>query len=152
MRLHGLAFAAGVIASFWLLAGALVALRAAGAQLGWGFQLQSPAVIAALAVLFFVMALNLSGVFDFGRLIPSSVATWDAKQPFLNDALSGVLAVVIASPCSAPFMGAALGYALAAPREVTFAVFTSLGLGMALPYLVLAFFPKWRARLPRPHR
>ena len=150
MRLHGLAFAAGVIASFWLLAGALVALRAAGAQLGWGFQLQSPAVIAALAVLFFVMALNLSGVFDFGRLIPSSVATWDAKQPFLNDALSGVLAVVIASPCSAPFMGAALGYALAAPREVTFAVFTSLGLGMALPYLVLAFFPKWRARLPRP--
>ena len=150
MRLHGLAFAAGVLVSFWLLAAGLVALRAAGGELGWGFQLQSPAVVAALAVLFFVMALNLSGVFDFGRFVPSSVATWEAHRPLLNDALSGVLAVVVASPCTAPFMGAALGYALAAPRGITFGVFTALGFGMALPYLALAFFPRWRARLPRP--
>src|SRR5215831_116643 len=150
MRLHGLAFAAGVMVSFWLLAAALIALRAAGGELGWGFQLQSPAVITALAILFFVMALSLSGVFDFGRLVPSSVATWDAKRPLLNDALSGVLAVVVASPCSAPFMGAALGYALTAPRGITLGVFTSLAIGMALPYLLLAFFPNWRTRLPRP--
>src|SRR5262249_10520460 len=150
MRLHGLAFAAGVIASFWLLAAGLVALRSAGGQLGWGFQLQSPAVIAALAVLFFVMALNLSGVFDFGKLVPSSLAAWDAKQPLLNDVLSGVLAVVVASPCTAPFMGAALGYALTGARGITLGVFTALGLGMAAPYLLLAFFPHWRTRLPQP--
>jgi len=150
MRLHGLAFAAGVVVSFWLLGAGLVALRSAGAQLGWGFQLQSPAVIAALAVLFFVMALNLSGVFEFGRLVPSSLAAWDAKQPHLNDVLSGVLAVVVASPCTAPFMGAALGYALTAPRGITLGVFTALGLGMASPYLLLAFFPRWRTRLPQP--
>jgi thiol:disulfide interchange protein DsbD len=150
MRLHGLAFTAGVVVSFWLLAAGLVALRSAGAQLGWGFQLQSPTVIAALAALFFVMALNLSGVFEFGRLVPSSLAAWDVKRPLLNDALSGVLAVVVASPCTAPFMGAALGYALTAPRGVTLGVFTALGLGMASPYLLLAFFPHWRTRLPQP--
>jgi thiol:disulfide interchange protein DsbD len=109
MRCHGLAFAAGVVVSFWLLAAALAALRAAGAQLGWGFQLQSPAVVASLALLFFVLALNLSGLFEIRRLLPTSLAGWNAKNPYVNDALSGVLAVVVASPCSAPFMGAALG-------------------------------------------
>jgi thiol:disulfide interchange protein/DsbC/DsbD-like thiol-disulfide interchange protein len=150
MRAHGLAFAAGVIASFWLLAAALMALRAAGQQLGWGFQLQSPAVIAALALLFFVLALNLSGVFEIGQLVPSRLAGWNAKNPYLNDALSGVLAVVVASPCSAPLMGVALGYALIAAPLVTWSVFTTLAVGMALPYLLLAFFPGWRARLPKP--
>lgn len=150
MRRHGLAFGAGVIVSFWLLAGVLVALRAAGAQLGWGFQLQSPATIALLALLFFVLALNLSGVFEIGQLIPSSLATWNAKSPMINDALSGALAVVIASPCSAPFMGAALGYALAGPALSTWIVFTVLGIGMALPYVLLAYFPSWRQRLPKP--
>jgi len=150
MRAHGLAFAAGVIGSFWILAGGLVALRAAGAQLGWGFQLQSPAVVAGLAILFFVLALNLSGVFEMRQLLPSGVAGWNAKNPYINDALSGVLAVVVASPCSAPFMGAALGYALTEPVAVTWMVFTVLGLGMALPYLLLAIFPTWRRRLPKP--
>ena len=150
MRHHGLAFGAGVIASFWLLAGALLALRAAGQQLGWGFQLQSPATIAGLAVLFFVLALNLSGVFEVRQFVPSSLATWNAKNPLLNDALSGALAVVVASPCSAPFMGAALGYALAGPTLSTWLVFTSLAIGMALPYVLLAYFPTWRKRLPKP--
>jgi thiol:disulfide interchange protein DsbD len=150
MHRHGLAFAAGVIASFWLLAALLVVLRAAGAQLGWGFQLQSPAVIAGLAVLFFVLALNLSGLFEIGLLLPSSLAGWGAKNPYVNDALSGVLAVVVASPCSAPFMGAALGYALTNSVGSTWVVFTVLGVGMALPYLTLAYFPAWRSRLPRP--
>jgi thiol:disulfide interchange protein/DsbC/DsbD-like thiol-disulfide interchange protein len=150
MRHHGLAFGAGVLVSFWLLAGALIALRAAGQQLGWGFQLQSPTTIACLAVLFFVLALNLSGVFEVSQFVPSSLATWNAKNPLLNDALSGALAVVVASPCSAPFMGAALGYALAGPMLSTWIVFTVLAVGMALPYALLAYFPAWRKRLPKP--
>ncbi len=150
MRKHGLAFSGGVLASFWLLAAMLIQLRAAGQQLGWGFQLQSPAVIVTLALLFFVMALNLSGVFEIRKLLPSSMTSWNARNPYVNDALSGVLAVVIASPCSAPFMGAALGYALVGSPSSTWVVFTALGLGMAAPYLLLALFPAWRAKLPKP--
>jgi thiol:disulfide interchange protein/DsbC/DsbD-like thiol-disulfide interchange protein len=149
-RRHGTAFAGGVIVSFWLLAGLLLGLRAAGQQLGWGFQLQSPMVVVALAVLFFVIALNFSGIFEVGQLLPSAVSSWSARNAYVNDALSGVLAVVIASPCSAPFMGAALGWALTATPLATIAVFTALGLGMALPYLLLAWFPAWRSKLPRP--
>ena len=150
MHRHGLAFASGVVVSFWLLATVLLALRAAGAQLGWGFQLQSPAVVAGLALLFFVLALNLSGLFEIRLLLPSSLAGWNAKNPYVNDALSGVLAVVVASPCSAPFMGAALGYALTSTVASTWIVFTMLGVGMALPYLTLAYFPAWRSKLPKP--
>ncbi len=150
MRMHGLAFAAGVVVSFWVLAAALVALRAAGQQLGWGFQLQSPGVVTALAILFFALALNLSGLFDVRQLVPSALAGWNARNPYVNDALSGVLAVVIASPCSAPFMGAALGYALTESAPVTWVIFTALGLGMALPYVLLAFIPAWRSKLPKP--
>jgi thiol:disulfide interchange protein/DsbC/DsbD-like thiol-disulfide interchange protein len=150
MRAHGLAFAAGVVASFVALAGLLIALRAAGQQLGWGFQLQSPAIIVALAILFFVLALNLSGVFEVGQLLPSRVSSWAARNTYANDALSGMLAVVVASPCSAPFMGAALGYALAENNASTLAIFAALGLGMALPYVLLAYFPAWRRWLPRP--
>ena len=149
MRKHGIAFAAGVIVSFWLLAALLVALRAAGEQLGWGFQLQSPTVVTALALLFFVLALNLSGVYEVRQFVPSSVASWNARNPLLNDALSGALAVLVASPCSAPFMGAALGYALTEASLLTWLIFTALGVGMALPYVALAFFPRWRTRLPK---
>jgi thiol:disulfide interchange protein/DsbC/DsbD-like thiol-disulfide interchange protein len=150
MRRHGVAFAGGVIVSFWLLAGLLLGLRAAGQQLGWGFQLQSPAVVVGLAVLFFVIALNFSGIFEVGQLLPSAISSWSARNAYVNDALSGLLAVVVASPCSAPFMGAAVGWALTAPTLATIAVFTALGLGMALPYLLLACFPAWRSKLPRP--
>ena len=150
MRSHGLAFAGGVIVSFVALAVLLIALRAAGQQLGWGFQLQSPAIIVGLAILFFVLALNLSGVFELGQLLPSAVSTWSARSSYVNDALSGLVAVVVASPCSAPFMGAALGYALAQNNVSTLAIFTVLGIGMALPYLALAFFPAWRSKLPKP--
>ena len=139
-----------MILSFVLLALALVALRAAGEQLGWGFQLQSPAVVAALAVLFFLLALNLSGVFEFGMFVPSAVAAWTAKNRTLDAFASGVLAVIVASPCTAPFMGAALGYAISQSIPVTLVVFVALGLGMALPYVLLAWFPGWRRRLPRP--
>jgi thiol:disulfide interchange protein DsbD len=148
MRASGLAFGAGVVATFVALALVLLVLRGAGEQIGWGFQLQSPAVVTALAVLFFVLALNLSGVFEFG-------APWTGTGPALGhphaDAfLSGVLAVVIASPCTAPFMGAALGYALTEPAAVTLAVFVALGVGMAVPFALLSWFPGWRRALPRP--
>ena len=150
IRLQGVAFAVGVVGTFVALAGLLLALRAAGEQLGWGFQLQSPAVVTALAVLFFVLALNLSGVFEFASLVPSSAAGWTVRNPYADGLLSGVLAVVIASPCTAPFMGAALGFAIAQPPAETLAVFVALGLGMALPFLLLSVFPQWRRVLPRP--
>jgi len=150
LRLEGLAFGAGVVITFVALAGLLLAFRAAGEQLGWGFQLQSPAVVAALAILFFVLALNLSGAFEFATLVPSSAAGWNARNPYVNAVLSGVLAVVIASPCTAPFMGAALGFALAQPAALTLLVFVALGLGMALPFVLLTWFPGWRRMLPRP--
>ena len=125
-------------------------MRAAGEQLGWGFQLQSPLVVTLLAVLFFALALNLSGVFEFGNLAPASVRSWTSRNRTLDAFGSGVLAVVIASPCTAPFMGAALGFALAQPAIETIAVFVALGLGMALPYVALAWFPAWRRALPKP--
>ena len=150
LRREGVAFAAGVIVAFALLGAAIVALRAAGEQLGWGFQLQSPAVVTLLAVLFFVMALNLSGVFEFGSLVPSRIASWSHANRSANAFASGLLAVAIASPCTAPFMGAALGYALGERSHVTLGVFLALGAGMALPYVTLAWFPAWRRLLPRP--
>jgi thiol:disulfide interchange protein DsbD len=149
-RRDGVAFAAGVVLAFAALGIALAALRAAGDELGWGFQLQSPGVVTSLAILFFVMALNLSGVFEFGSLVPSRVASWSHANRHVNAFASGVLAVAIASPCTAPFMGAALGYALGERTQVTLGVFVMLGLGMALPYAVLAWFPQWRRVLPRP--
>jgi len=149
-RYEAVAFAAGVVLAFAALGAALAGLRSAGEELGWGFQLQSPAVVTSLAILFFVMALNLSGVFEFGALVPSGVASWSHANRHVNAFASGVLAVAIASPCTAPFMGAALGYALGEHAQVTLGVFVALGLGMALPYCVLAWFPQWRRALPRP--
>ena len=150
LRLEGLAFTAGVVATFVGLAGILLAFRAAGEQFGWGFQLQSPGMVTGLALLFFVLALNLSGAFEFTALVPSSAGNWSAKNRYLNAALSGVLAVVIASPCTAPFMGAALGFALAQSAAVTLVVFAALGAGMALPFFLLSWFPGWRRTLPKP--
>ncbi|MEO8675500.1 MAG: thioredoxin family protein [Casimicrobiaceae bacterium] len=147
---EAMAFAGGVILTFVSLGLLLSALRAAGEQLGWGFQLQSPSVVVALAILFFVLALNLSGVFEFGQLAPSSVAEWSSRNRTVDAFGSGVLAVVIASPCTAPFMGAALGFAMAGGIAMMLTVFVALGIGMALPYVLLAWFPGWRKRLPRP--
>ena len=150
MRQEAVAFGAGVVLTFVALGAALAALRATGEQLGWGFQLQSPAVVSALAILFFVLALNLSGVFEFGQLAPSGVTNWTAKNRTLDAFGSGVLAVIVASPCTAPFMGAALGFALSAPAASMLVIFVALGIGMALPYVLFAWFPGWRRRLPRP--
>ena len=149
-RRYGLVYAAGVLASFWLLAAALLAVRALGSELGWGFQLQSPVAVAALALFFFALALNLSGVFEIGVLLPDRLAAWRARRPALDWFGSGVLAVIVASPCTAPLMGAALGYAVGESGWRALAVFTALGLGMALPYVLLAWFPAWLKRVPKP--
>ncbi len=150
LRREAVAFASGVILTFVTLGSVLAELRAMGEQLGWGFQLQSPAVVTALAVLFFVLAINLSGVFEFGQLAPSSITNWTSTDRTIDAFGSGVLAVVIASPCTAPFMGAALGFAMTGSTAVLLLVFVALGIGMALPYVLLAWFPGWRRRLPRP--
>ena len=149
-RISGLAYTAGVVLSFLALGALMLALRAAGQQLGWGFQLQSPLVVAALATLFTVIGLNLAGVFEFGRMLPSSVTSMEARHPVANSLLSGVLAVAVASPCTAPFMGASLGLAMALPAWQALAVFAALGLGMALPYLLASWLPGVARLLPRP--
>ncbi|MCE3270578.1 MAG: thiol-disulfide interchange protein DsbD-like protein, partial [Ramlibacter sp.] len=149
-RISGLAYTAGVVTSFAALSAAMLALRAAGEQLGWGFQLQSPVVVAALAVLFTLIALNLAGVFEFRSFLPSRVATLEARHPVANSFLTGVLAVAIASPCTAPFMGASLGLAIGLPAAQALLIFTVLGLGMALPYLAASWIPAVAGWLPRP--
>ena len=149
-RVSGLAYSAGVVISFLALGALMLGLRSAGEQLGWGFQLQSPAVVAALAVLFTVMGLNLAGLFEFGQFLPSRLSTLQAKNPSVNAFLSGVLAVAVASPCTAPFMGASLGLALSLPALQALLVFASIGVGMALPYLAASFIPAVARWLPRP--
>ncbi len=146
----GLAYTAGVVLSFLALAGLLLALRAGGEQLGWGFQLQSPVVVAALALLFTLIGLNLAGVYAFGSVLPSGLATARARHPVVDSLLTGVLAVAVASPCTAPFMGASLGLAMTLPTAQALAVFAALGLGMALPYLAASAWPGLARRLPRP--
>ncbi|MES2188539.1 MAG: thioredoxin family protein [Pseudomonadota bacterium] len=146
----GIAYTAGVVVSFLALGALLLGLRAAGEQLGWGFQLQSPAVVAALAALFTLMGLNMAGLFEFGSFVPGRLAGAQAKNPTANAFLSGVLATAVASPCTAPFMGASLGYAVGLPAVEALAVFAAIGIGMALPYLAASVIPAVANVLPRP--
>ena len=140
-------FSAGVVASFWAVAAALLVLRGLGEQLGWGFQLQSPVVVAALAALFTLLALNLFGVFEVGA--PALGVRAPSSGP-AGAFGSGVLATLVATPCTAPFMGGAVGAALVGPWWFAAVVFTALGAGMAFPYLLLAAFPPLLRRLPKP--
>ncbi|MDP1741309.1 protein-disulfide reductase DsbD [Polaromonas sp.] len=146
----GLAYSAGVVLSFLALGALLLGLRSAGEQLGWGFHLQSPAVVAGLAVLFTLIGLNLAGLFEFGNFLPSRVASLQAKNPTVNSFLTGVLATAIASPCTAPFMGASLGFALGLPAWQALSIFAAIGIGMALPYLAASAVPAVARVLPRP--
>ena len=146
----GVAYTLGVVLSFVALGALMLALRAGGEALGWGFQLQSPWVVAGLAVLFTLIGLNLAGLFEFANLLPSTVATLQAKSPRVDAFLSGMLAVAIASPCTAPFMGASLGFALGLPAWQALAVFATIGVGMALPYLAASLTPAIARLLPRP--
>ncbi len=147
---RGLAYSAGVVLSFLALGALLLSLRAAGESLGWGFQLQSPAVVALLAVLFTLIGLNLAGLFEFGNFLPDRLANLHVKNPTIDSFLTGVLATAIASPCTAPFMGAALGYAIGLPALQALAVFGAIGVGMALPYLAASVVPAVARIMPRP--
>jgi thiol:disulfide interchange protein DsbD len=149
-RLEGLAYTAGVVLSFMALGALMLALRAAGEQLGWGFQLQSPPVVAGLAVLFTLLGLNLAGLFEVGNLLPQSLAALESRHPVVDAFISGMVAVAIASPCTAPFMGASLGYAIALPAAQALGIFAALGIGLALPFLLVAWVPGIERLLPRP--
>lgn len=174
VRVHGLLYGAGVVVSFWALAGALFVLKAGGESLGWGFQLQSPMVIIVLSTVLFLIGLNLFGVFEAGMSVmrtagairiggaPGGVErrhsteeggagnTWGEGRTAAF--FTGVLAVFLATPCTAPFMGTALGYAATQPVHSGFLVFTALALGMAAPYVALSFVPRLGRLLPRPGR
>lgn len=149
-RIGGLAYAAGVVSTFVMLGAVVLALRAGGEQLGWGFQLQSPLVVSVLALLFTVIGLNLGGLFELRAFLPSRMASLKMRRPVANAFMSGVLAVAIASPCTAPFMGASLGLAISLPALQALLVFAALGVGMALPYLAASWIPGMARLLPRP--
>ncbi len=150
LRAHGLVYAAGILVSFWVLVGVLLGLRAAGATLGWGFQFQSPVFLALMAGLLFFLGLSLAGQFEIGLTLTSAGGSLAARQGYTGSFFTGVLAVVVATPCTAPFMGAAIGYALSASPAVTFGVFTALALGLAAPYVALTLQPAWTRLLPKP--
>ena len=150
LRRHGLAYTAGVLASFAAVAGALLALRAGGEQIGWGFQLQSPVVVTLLAYVLFAVALSLSGVFTVGGRFAGAGASLAGRAGYAGSFFTGALATVAATPCTAPFMGAAVGYAVTQPWLRALVIFESLALGLALPFLLLTLFPAWRRWLPAP--
>ncbi len=153
IRTHGTLFGVGVVVSMWVLAGVLLAVRAAGSQVGWGFQLQSPTFVALMALLFFGIGLNLLGLFEVGTRLMSwggKLQTETADGGRLGAFMTGVLATVVATPCTAPFMGAALGVALTLSTVGSLLIFTALGVGMALPYVGLSMAPRLLEALPEP--
>ena len=150
LRAYGLVYTLGILVSFWIIVGVLLALRSTTNQIGWGFQLQSPAFLVVLAVGLFFFSLSLAGQFELGLTLTSAGDSLTRKQGYTGSFFTGVLATVVATPCTAPLMGAAIGFALAQSAAVTFAVFTALALGLALPYLLLSFQPAWTRILPRP--
>ena len=149
-RTEGLGFLAGVIFTMMVLAAVLLALRAGGTAVGWGFQLQSPLVIAILALIILGAALNLLGVFEVGLSLQRAGEISLGRGAFVRSALTGALAIIVATPCSAPFMAGAIGYALVQPPAVSLAIFLSLALGFAAPFTVVSLFPAIARRLPRP--
>lgn len=147
-RVEGAGYAAGVILTALLLGALLIGLRAIGMEIGWSFQLQSPGVILVLLVLTGAIALNLAGLFELP--MPAFAARGSQTGGFLGAFSTGALAAFIAMPCSGPFMAGALGAALVLPAPLALAVFAMLGLGMALPFLAVAFVPAAQRRLPKP--
>ena len=150
LALHGWVYTLGIVVCFVGFAIALLLARKGGEAIGWGFQLQSPGLIAALAYLFFVMGLSMSGLVHFGGSLMGAGQNLTQKSGLSGSFFTGVLAAVVASPCTAPFMGAALGFALTQPALACIAVFAALGFGMALPLLILCYLPALAQRLPKP--
>ncbi|WP_314104739.1 thioredoxin family protein, partial [uncultured Stenotrophomonas sp.] len=149
-RSHALWYTAGVLVAFAAIGALVLALRAAGQAAGWGFQLQHPWFIAALVYLMFTVGLSLSGVFTLGGSLGGVGQSLASRSGPVGDFFTGVLACVVASPCVAPFMGAPLAYAFTAPALPAMLVFLVLGLGLALPFLLIGFVPSLASRLPRP--
>jgi thiol:disulfide interchange protein DsbD len=149
---HALSYTAGVLVTFAALGSALLAARAAGAAAGWGFQFASPAFVSAMAWLLFAVGLNLSGVFQVGSALAGSGSGLASRDGHVGSFFTGLLAVLVATPCTAPFMGVAIAAGLAAPRAVTMLVFLVMGLGLAAPYVVLAAVPGLARIAPKPGR
>ena len=150
VRMQGLAYAAGVLVSFGIVAGALIVLRAAGAEIGWGFQLQSPIFLTIMIYVLFAVGLSLSGVFTVGDSVAGLGSGLADREGYSGSFFTGALATLVATPCTAPFMAAAIGFAITQSWYVSFAVFEAIGVGLALPYLLLAFSPGARRFLPKP--
>jgi len=150
VRREGWLYTAGVVATFTVLTALLLALKAGGAELGWGFQLQSPKLVAALSILLFIIGLNLLGVFEFGTDLQDTGSGLTHKEGWAGSFFTGALAVIVATPCTAPFMAGAVGYALSQPAITTIAVFLGLAIGFALPFLLISYAPGLLSKLPKP--
>jgi thiol:disulfide interchange protein len=150
LRAHGLVYTSGILISFWIVVALLLILRAGGRELGWGFQFQSPGFIAVMSLFLFFLGLSLAGVFEIGLSMTNKGSSLAAQHGYAGSFFTGVLAVVVATPCTAPLMGAAIGYALSHSAFISFAIFTALAVGLAAPYLLLTFNPSWTKLLPRP--
>lgn len=150
LRAHGAMYTLGILVSFWIMVAVLLALRAGGSRLGWGFQFQSPYFVAFMALLFFFLGLSLAGQFEIGLGLTSAGGELTQRGGYTGSFFTGVLATVVATPCMAPLLGAAVGFALSQAAIVTFSVFTLLALGLAAPYVLLTVQPVWAKFLPRP--
>ncbi|MEO6829072.1 MAG: protein-disulfide reductase DsbD domain-containing protein, partial [Acidobacteriaceae bacterium] len=150
LRAHGAMYTLGILVSFWIIVAVLLVLRAGGSHLGWGFQFQSPYFVAVMALLFFFLGLSLAGQFEIGLSATSVGGELAQRGGYSGSFFTGVLATVVATPCTAPFMGAAIGFALSQSAAITFAVFTLLALGLAAPYVLLTLQPAWIRLLPKP--
>lgn len=150
LRIHGWVYSLGIVLCFVVFASILLVAKSGGESIGWGFQLQSPGLVTTLAYLFFVMGLSMSGAIQFGTSWMGAGQSLTQKSGLKGSFFTGVLAAVVASPCTAPFMGAALGFALTQPAYVCLSVFVALGFGMALPLLLLCYLPNLATRLPKP--
>jgi thiol:disulfide interchange protein DsbD len=147
---HAMWFVTGVLLSMWALVGLLIALRAAGNEIGWGYQLQSPVVVSLLALVMLVAALNMAGVFTIGPIGGRLLSVADRRPGPVQDIMSGALVVLLATPCSAPFISSAAGYALAHGVVPSFTVFTAIALGLTWPVVLIAFAPSLQRRVPKP--
>jgi len=149
-RAEGLAFLLGVVVTMLALVAVLLLARAGGASVGWGFQLQSPLVIALLILVMLASALNLFGLFEIGLSLQRAGEVGGDRGGLVGSALTGALAIVVATPCSAPFMASAVGYALTQPPAVSLVIFIALALGFAAPFTLISFFPVLARVLPAP--
>ncbi|HEV3485094.1 MAG TPA: hypothetical protein VG106_06785, partial [Vicinamibacterales bacterium] len=147
---HALQFGAGILLSMWALVGMLLALRAAGNEIGWGYQLQSPVVVSLLALVMLTAALNMGGVFTIGPIGGRLLSVADRQSGPVQNVMSGALVVLLATPCSAPFISSAAGYALTSGAVPAFTVFTAIALGLAWPVVLIAVAPSLRRLVPKP--